>query len=648
MAGQALKKGGSQRIVLAEKGTKTLFDRPCACDDHRSAREKSAWLDRMSVPTSPISDDTKEWVRRLTVELVGRSWWTSRAGAVTSNDGQKESEYPRIPDQRGCLEQKAGLGGTLSVARTDEQIAEIESRGATPGNKARDTWKQVRVGVGKTKGKHRVVTMQSANSKRVLRPVHERLYDHLTSFGWCVRGDVTADDLDAVVKDRNEGAGEYLISGDYSAATDNLFQDAVYTVVQVLAEALPEGSEERIALLGSFRPNEVVGQRGGHIGWIRRGSMMGNLVSFPVLCILNRICHARACDLYGYPRSRRVRINGDDCAFSGSRGFFEVWKGVTGELGFVVNEEKTGFSTRYLELNSEIYDSHFGSFVRKLTFGWLATDSERAPIHALFETCSRLSFATAVFVLTSNHGRAVMERGFWGVGEIPARWWSFLTKRKWFRRLASRDPPASCPEESASGGRREWIPEGKSLESCLQGQSQAGDGTWDGVLKRQLGVPNLDSRERKLPFVPGKPLAIADRRLEYLIRVLDARAMKEWLHQHEGVAVKPPAKRCGYSGPPKPSDRRLETGRIVRKPVCYRLWLEPTLRAVQDVLIPMRVCRFADPAAEWIDDQPGLVMGRTLAIEHSVTSFPPILEGEWVRYRSHEGCWSVCQKGSFL
>jgi len=189
-----------------------------------------------------------------------------------------ESEWGGFTDQNGCLEQTRFNGGTISV-----------------GSGYYGNISELRVGVAKTKGKLRVVTMQSARVKRVLSPVHDALYDHLTSFGWCVRGDVLKSDFAAVVAD--VGKGESFISGDYSAATDNILPWVTEAVTSVLAECPDLTDEERGIMLAAVGDLHLMSKSRKTKTLLTRKQMMGNLLSFPILCLINKACFDICCDL---------------------------------------------------------------------------------------------------------------------------------------------------------------------------------------------------------------------------------------------------------------------------------------------------------------------------------------------------------------
>jgi hypothetical protein len=297
-----------------------------------------------------------------------------------------------------------------------------------------------RLGVAKTKGKMRVVTMQSARVKRLLTRVNEAAYDRLSSFSWLVRGGVTVEQASRVFLDMRVNEGERIVSGDYVSSTDNLNRDAVFAVVEVLAEALPPDLGE--VLLGSFRRTMVKEKEGE---WeVLHGSMMGNLLSFVVLCLLNRVCYERARDKTAGFRlpgrgHREALINGDDCAFAGSEQMYQAWLATTDEVGFVINREKTMREHSVLELNSQpfLLDERGCVAVRKICFGFLCPalrSVNQSPWKSAFDAVKQMPFRCAVPFLTNRLVRGVLVTPP-SAGEVPKRYWTLLKKRWWFRRM---------------------------------------------------------------------------------------------------------------------------------------------------------------------------------------------------------------------
>jgi len=417
----------SRVVASCLKSCSRLFDAPClACDTLAASRARADWMSCVSdmtemKPTSEVPDPIGSLERRFAVLVDG---WDARLSRARENEEGERPSDVYVPDQQGCLEKKRGEGGTLAVP------AEWRS----PHN-------HLRVGVAKTKGKHRVVTMQSAFVKRVLTPVHQALYDHISSFGWCVRGDVTSGDFEDVFSDRRDG--ESIISGDYSQATNKIYAPAVEAMVRVLLRSSRLTEDEREVLMGSFRDIRYCVDIDGERTFvpIHRGQMMGNLVSFPLLCLLNKVCFDLTVDLTFVPGTRRVgRFNGDDCLFSGDRPFFELWQRVTAVYGFEVNVEKTGFSPRFGELNSRVYDFWRHRFFSKPCLSFLRPVDRNAPgdiLSGIVENVRTLRNDVQEWIVNVIMRYEISLREV-SLSSLPARWFRSLIRRRWFRDLLGR------------------------------------------------------------------------------------------------------------------------------------------------------------------------------------------------------------------
>lgn len=421
------------RLRSLLKSCDRLFDRECRCDFVTRPLCKNEWKKRMQ-GTKPVGSVLGIPGDRCISELQARvriliDGWGRRLEGRRKEEGVVESlPDVYIPDQQGCYERSSLDGGTLSVP--------LSEYGDTRDN-------VVQLGAAKTKGKMRVVTMQSARVKAVLRPVHNALYDHITSFGWCVRGDVQKADFESVWTDRDPGAG--VISGDYSAATDNISLDAVEAIIAVISESEWLTNEERSTLIDSFAGIEVRFSRmdSKNVFVVKRGSMMGNLVSFPLLCLLNKACFDWTCDLSGVGR-RVGRFNGDDCLFSGDREFFDLWRRVTNVFGLEVNIEKTGFSNRWGELNSRVYDFRRHRFVGKPVLSFLRPAEGSQPDCILRDVLAGIStFRHSVqeWIVNDLMRYEICRRKIC-VSEIPGRWLRSLFRRRWFREACIKEPPS--------------------------------------------------------------------------------------------------------------------------------------------------------------------------------------------------------------
>jgi len=532
---------GTKGLVLsgALKGAKRVFDEPCrVCDPPRAAAGKKVWRDKMTVTERFTEPAVLDEIRSRVRCLMGKGWYRSRSGCV-------------VPTREGCLENRKGLGGSTTVLRLYDPAPAVVD---CPRESERVD--VCRLGVAKGKGKFRVVTMQSARAKRYLREVHECAYDRLSEYPWLVVGDVQKEDFLSVASDLKPG--EKIVSGDYEASTDNLNRDAVYAVVDVLAEDLPPFLADM--LRESFRRVKLKGKNAVEV---LRGSMMGNLCSFVVLCLLNRVCYdmARGSPVSGIRSgmtgTRPVRINGDDIMFAGSDEMYRRWIEATSAVGFVINEEKTTRSTQIAELNSTSYVKWSNRILRRLCFGFLAKTVESRPLSVvggIFDLAGKVSYATAVFILTNP----LIQRKFAGSqiepSQVPKRWRSLLVKRPWFRlRL-------------------------------LQGVSETGP-------------------ERTVPMVPGPQFRYPSEPTFWPLRAARLRVAEE-------VARREISKEWRGKCPPMSRDLDLPKGRWGwrrlrlrwTKPRPVRMWVAPVLEAVLEKAphwlywgsLPV------DPEARWV------------------------------------------------
>ncbi|QGY72589.1 RNA dependent RNA polymerase [Plasmopara viticola lesion associated ourmia-like virus 59] len=395
------------------------------------SRAREAWQNFVAQPANmPECDWSYDplWLLKRRVRELTEGWGSKLEGRRkdfwSGNEWGLGKENGYVPDQQGCFEVKRRSGGTL----------------AAPAGPCKD-FSGLRVGIAKTKGKFRVVTMQPAYVKRVLRPVHEALYDHLTDKGWCVRGDVTRQDFDAVFDDLK--SGERIISGDYEQATNLIYLDAVEVIVSTIAEEPRLTEEEKKVLIGSFRDIRWVSKAGVHRP-LNRGSMMGNLISFPLLCLLNKACHDIARDIHegsDNGRKRLGRFNGDDCMFPGSLEFYHLWRRVTGTYGLKVNEKKTGFRRNMAELNSQPCFRGKKGLNPKPVISFLRPFREE-PDGLLWEVYSgikSLKFEVQALIWNVYMRHEISLRPL-ETDCLPGRTLQYLLKKSWFRRAIQIGP----------------------------------------------------------------------------------------------------------------------------------------------------------------------------------------------------------------
>jgi hypothetical protein len=175
------------------------------------------------------------------------------------------------------------------------------------------------------------------------------------------------DVLETLNSFKNEHNLPLLISGDYTAATDNLNRDIIKEFVTLLLPKLPSNYQS------SFLKNSGLHNlhyKGGEVAKQENGQLMGSLTSFPILCYLNYIAYCRAKDLCPSGLSDEVTINGDDIFFFANEEGYKVWDEVVREFGFTPSYGKNYVSENYCTINSQWFSYKNNSFERIPFVNW--------------------------------------------------------------------------------------------------------------------------------------------------------------------------------------------------------------------------------------------------------------------------------------
>jgi hypothetical protein len=205
-------------------------------------------------------------------------------------------------------------------------------------------------------GKWRVVSVGDVEMN-ILRPLHSAIYNHISRFEWLLRGEAVGSKF----KSFTAREGEVFVSGDYESATDNLNMH----VQKVIMEGILEGcrwvpDHVKQLALSSQQMNLVTSS--GAVLVQQRGQLMGNLLSFPLLCLVNYLAFRY---YTGGDRSIPVKINGDDIVFRASKRFANRWMRKVVGSGLTLSVGKTMVSPRYFTVNSCLFKATRGN-VRRL------------------------------------------------------------------------------------------------------------------------------------------------------------------------------------------------------------------------------------------------------------------------------------------
>lgn len=234
--------------------------------------------------------------------------------------------------------------------------------------------------VVQSSGKPRPLTKFSAD-ELLLRPLHKTIYNHLSKTKWLARGDVT----DEMLAKAGFSDCGILTSGDYASATDNLSIEVAEVALEAMmstSSIIPPSVRERAKqilrpFLYWFEDDGFGGLERFDVGVPRIGQMMGSYLSFPLLCLQNRLAFlwsVRSCGL-SWKETIRIPclINGDDILFQSSQEVSERWMSTVGGLGLEVERTKTSVDGVYGSLNSTLL-RRVGGYLRvvpTLRFGRL-------------------------------------------------------------------------------------------------------------------------------------------------------------------------------------------------------------------------------------------------------------------------------------
>jgi len=203
----------------------------------------------------------------------------------------------------------------------------------------------------------------------------------LSSWKKCRYSTMLESDLLARVRALDAKAPDLLwCSGDYKNATDLLLKDASLSALSAF-EKHPL-YQAMIASLGSGRiiypdgPDKFDPYKGGTTVSQLEGQLMGNPLSFPLLCVINLAVYRLT--LYRWmvqDRENRVQmyhllyhnviINGDDILFKGPQSLIDDFKSTSSDFGFQISIGKNYVSSDFCQINSQVFIRRKGVMVRK-------------------------------------------------------------------------------------------------------------------------------------------------------------------------------------------------------------------------------------------------------------------------------------------
>lgn len=158
------------------------------------------------------------------------------------------------------------------------------------------------------------------------------------------------------------------VSGDYSSATDLINMTLTKLCFEVFLEHI-EDINPRLAAIGRrvLYEQELHYDYRGEKESVKlkvlqtMGQLMGSVLSFPILCVINFTCKWLADEEY-FGRKLRVTevqalINGDDIGFKSNDAHYQIWQKYITYAGFKLSIGKNYLHDRYFTINSMLFDT---------------------------------------------------------------------------------------------------------------------------------------------------------------------------------------------------------------------------------------------------------------------------------------------------
>lgn len=149
------------------------------------------------------------------------------------------------------------------------------------------------------------------------------------------------------------------VSGDYSAATDNLDIRLTKTLFEKYLYWSKHSDEFDVMCREMLYEQELHYPHDQSRTMQTNGQLMGSPLSFPILCAANLFGYHSAWKRYFGSQvpipELPVLVNGDDILFRANAEFYEIWQQEVKKIGFELSVGKSYFSKEFLTVNSKLY-----------------------------------------------------------------------------------------------------------------------------------------------------------------------------------------------------------------------------------------------------------------------------------------------------
>jgi len=308
----------------------------------------AAYAEKMSTPSEGPPSDFVAFAQRELRKMFPEGWDRQLYPNACLSATVPETSCAQLGKGKGGCRSYV-LGGSHRWSSHHDYVVEVLSAETAP------TLCDARLTAVDTGGKWRIVSSADVDMN-ILRPLHSAIYNRLSRFSWLLRGEATVNSFRSFTC----LPGQVYVSGDYTSATDNLnlgVQQCILRGVLEGARHVPDGVKRRAfesQSVGLVLPCST-SCRGCAVCerfTQRRGQLMGNLLSFPLLCIVNYLGFR----YYGGTETRDlpVKVNGDDIVFRSSQEVCDRWMSGVRGAGLTLSPGKTMVDRRYFSINSKL------------------------------------------------------------------------------------------------------------------------------------------------------------------------------------------------------------------------------------------------------------------------------------------------------
>ena len=207
----------------------------------------------------------------------------------------------------------------------------------------------------------------------LLKMIQESMTEHLGSLPVfeLTSGKTVEECTERLRRVISEDKEKVFISGDYDAATDNLPLDVIKTVMDGVLHTAR--NKVRSTWMRKIVSDILLLDTSAHevhykdcVVTQTRGQLMGSLLSFPVLCLVNyaSVIKARGEPIENSLRKKKglkplfhdedVLVNGDDLLFVSTPNIYPVWKQAVADLGLSLSVGKNYISQFFGTINSRL------------------------------------------------------------------------------------------------------------------------------------------------------------------------------------------------------------------------------------------------------------------------------------------------------